>query len=147
MIDGYTLAFAALLLSAGVAGDRFGPRRVFLAGWPCSRRRRLAARWPRRSASWSLIRLIQGTAAALLVPSSLSLLQAATRTRRGGLARSACGRIGGLAAASGPVLGGGLTAAVSWRLVFAVNVPVGLAAWWLTRRRVASPGGAGRPAR
>ena len=78
------------------------------------------------------------------MPSSLALLQAsypdpARRARAVGL----WGGIGGLAAASGPVLGGGLTAAVSWRLVFAVNVPVGLAAWWLTRRRVASPGGAG----
>ena len=113
VIDGYTLAFAALLLSAGVAGDRFGPRRVFLAG---------LALFTAASAGCTLapslgvlvaIRLIQGTAAALLVPSSLALLQAsypdpARRARAVGL----WGGIGGLAAASGPVLGGGLTAAV-----------------------------------
>ena len=74
------------------------------------------------------------------MPSSLALLQAsypdpARRARAVGL----WGGIGGLAAASGPVLGGALTAAASWRLVFAINIPVGLLAWWLTRRRVASP--------
>ena len=143
VVNGYTLAFAALLLSAGVAGDQFGPRRVFLAGLalftaasagcalaPTSRRPGCDPAGP-------------GGGRALLVPSSLSLLQAtypdrARRARAVGL----WGGIGGLAAASGPVLGGGLTAAVSWRLVFAVNVPVGLLAAWLTLRRVASPRGA-----
>jgi MFS transporter, DHA2 family, methylenomycin A resistance protein len=90
-----------------------------------------------------VIRLIQGVAAAMLVPTSLALLQASypdrvVRARAIGL----WGGIGGLAAASGPVLGGALTTAASWRLVFAINVPVGLFAWWLTRRRVAAPAGA-----
>jgi MFS transporter, DHA2 family, methylenomycin A resistance protein len=143
VVDGYTLAFAALLLSAGVAGDRFGPRRVFLAG---------LALFSVASAGCALapgigalvgIRLVQGAGAALLVPTSLALLQAsypdrAMRARAVGL----WGGIGGLAAASGPVLGGALTTAASWRLVFAINIPVGLFAWWLTRRRVAAPVGA-----
>ena len=142
-VDGYTLAFAALLLSAGVAGDRFGPRRVFLAG---------LALFTVASAGCALapgigvlvgIRLVQGTGAALLVPTSLALLQAsypdrARRARAVGL----WGGVGGLAAASGPVLGGALTTVASWRLVFAVNIPVGVFAWWLTRRRVAAPEGA-----
>ncbi len=86
------------------------------------------------------IRLVQGLAAALLVPTSLALLQAsypdrARRARAVGL----WGGIGGLAAASGPVLGGTLTTLASWRLVFAVNIPVGLFALWLTRRRVTAP--------
>ena len=80
---------------------------------------------------------MQGIGAALLVPTSLSLLQAsypdrARRARAVGL----WGGIGGLAAASGPVLGGALTTLASWRLVFAINVPVGLFALWLTRRSV-----------
>jgi len=137
VLDGYTLAFAALLLSAGVAVDRFGPRRVFLAG---------LALFTAASAGCALapvigvlvgIRLVQGIGAALLVPASLALLQSsypdrARRARVIGL----WGGIGGLAAASGPVLGGALTTVASWRLVFAVNVPVGLFAWWLTRRTV-----------
>ena len=143
VVDGYTLAFAALLLSAGVTGDRFGPRRVFLAG---------LALFTAASAGCALapgigvlvgIRLVQGVGAALLVPTSLALLQAsypdrAMRARAVGL----WGGVGGLAAASGPVLGGALTTLASWRLVFAINVPVGLFAWWLTRRRVATPAGA-----
>jgi len=142
VVDGYTLTFAALLLSAGVAGDRFGPRRVFLTGLVLFTAASAGCALAPAIGVLVLVRLIQGAAAALLVPSSLALLQAsypdrAMRARAVGL----WGGIGGLAAASGPVLGGALTAAASWRLVFAINIPVGLLAWWLTRRRVASPPG------
>jgi len=142
VVDGYTLTFAALLLSCGVAGDRFGPRRVFLAGLVLFTAASACCALAPAIGVLVLVRLIQGAAAALLVPSSLALLQAsypdpARRARAVGL----WGGIGGLAAASGPVLGGGLTAAASWRLVFAINIPVGLLAWCLTRRRVASPPG------
>ena len=142
VVDGYTLAFAALLLSSGVAGDRFGPRRVFLTGLGLFTAASAGCALAPAIGVLVLIRLIQGAAAALLVPSSLALLQAsypdpARRARAVGM----WGGIGGLAAASGPVLGGGLTAAASWRLVFAINIPVGLLAWWLTRRQVASPRG------
>ena len=142
VVDGYTLAFAALLLSSGVAGDRFGTRRVFLTGLALFTAASAGCALAPSIGILVLIRLIQGVAAALLVPSSLTLLQAsytgrADRARAVGL----WGGIGGLAAASGPVLGGGLTAAASWRLVFAINIPVGLFAWWLTRRRVAAPAG------
>ena len=140
VVDGYTLAFAALLLSSGVAGDRFGARRVFLTGLALFTAASAGCALAPSIGILVLIRLVQGVAAALLVPSSLTLLQAsytgrAERARAVGL----WGGIGGLAAASGPVLGGGLTAAASWRLVFAINIPVGLSAWWLTRRRVAAP--------
>ncbi|HUY47406.1 MAG TPA: MFS transporter [Streptosporangiaceae bacterium] len=143
ILDGYTLAFAALLLSAGVAGDRFGPRRVFLTGLAIFTAASAGCALAPGIGALIAIRLIQGSAAALLVPASLSLLQAsypdrAARARAVGL----WGGIGGLAAASGPVLGGALTTAGSWRLVFAINIPVGLLAIWITRRRVASPAAA-----
>ena len=103
VIDGYTLAFAALLLSAGVAGDRFGARRVFLAGLALFTAASAGCALAPAIGVLVLIRLVQGAAAALLVPSSLSLLQAsypdrARRARAVGL----WGGIGGLAAASGP---------------------------------------------
>ena len=140
VVDGYTLAFAALLLSAGVAGDPFGPRRVFLAGLALFTLASAGCAVASDIAVLVGIRLVQGLAAALLVPTSLALLQAsypdrARRARAVGL----WGGIGGLAAASGPVLGGTLTTLASWRLVFAVNIPVGLFALWLTRRRVTAP--------
>ena len=142
VVDGYTLAFAALLLSSGVAGDRFGPRRVFLTGLVLFTAASAGCALAPAIGVLVLIRLIQGAAAALLVPSSLALLQASYPDRAGrARAVGLWGGIGGLAAASGPVLGGALTAAASWRLVFAINIPVGLLAWWLTRRRVASPAG------
>ncbi|MGI8451490.1 MAG: MFS transporter, partial [Streptosporangiaceae bacterium] len=134
VVDGYTLAFAALLLSAGVAGDRLGPRRVFLAGLLLFTAASAGCALAPALGVLVLIRLIQGAAAALLVPSSLALLQAsypdrARRARAVGL----WGGLGGLAAASGPVLGGGLAAAVGWRPAFAVNIPVGLLTCWLPR--------------
>jgi len=148
VVDGYTLAFAALLLSAGVTGDRFGPRRVFLAGLALFTVASVGCALAPSIGVLVGIRLVQGVGAALLVPTSLALLQAsypdrARRARAVGL----WGGVGGLAAASGPVLGGALTTAASWRLVFAINVPVGVFAWWLTRRPVvmgtaAAPAGA-----
>ncbi len=142
VVDGYTLAFAALLLSGGVAGDRFGPRRTFLGGGALFTAASAGCALAPSIAVLVAVRLVQGAAAALLVPTSLALLQAsyperAIRARAAGL----WGGVGGLAAASGPVLGGALTAAASWRLVFLVNVPAGVLACWLTRRRVpAAPG-------
>ena len=76
VVDGYTLAFAALLLSAGVAGDRFGPRRMFLAGLVLFTAASAGCALAPAIGVLVLIRLIQGAAAALLVPSSLALLQA-----------------------------------------------------------------------
>ena len=126
VVDGYTLAFAALLLSSGVAGDRFGPRRVFLTGLVLFTAASAGCALAPAIGVLVLIRLIQGAAAALLVPSSLALLQASYPDRAGrARAVGLWGGIGGLAAASGPVLGGALTAAASWRLVFAINIPVG----------------------
>jgi DHA2 family methylenomycin A resistance protein-like MFS transporter len=140
VVGGYTLAFAALLLSSGVAGDRFGPRRVFLTGLVLFTVASAGCALTPAIGVLVLIRLIQGPAAALLVPSSLALLQA-SYPGQAARAVGVWGGTGGLAAASGPVLGGALTTAASWRLVFAINIPVSLLAWWLTRRRIASPMG------
>lgn len=144
VVDGYTLTFAAFLLSAGALGDRLGAHRVFCWG---------LASFVAASAACGLApgmpvligaRLVQGLAAAVLVPSSLALLQAShpdqrSRTRAVGI----WGGIAGVAAASGPVVGGVLTEVVSWRLVFFVNVPIGLAALLMTIRYVVRPKGSG----
>ncbi len=126
VVDGYTVAFAGLLLSAGALGDLLSPRRVFGAGlWVFTIASAACAAAPSVPVL-VVARLIQGTGAAMLVPSSLALIRAAyadraTRSRAVGI----WGATAGVGAASGPVLGGLLVAAFGWRAVFVVNVPVG----------------------
>ncbi|WP_433188546.1 MFS transporter [Actinoallomurus sp. CA-150999] len=145
VVDGYTLTFATLLLSAGALGDRVGPHRVFCAGLLLFTVASAACGIAPTAALLVAARVVQGAAAAILVPSSLALLQAANldpaaRARAVGV----WGAVAGIAAASGPVFGGVLTDAVSWRVVFFVNVPIGLVALLLTIRHVVRPEGHGR---
>jgi len=137
VVDAYTATLAGLLLLGGSLGDRFGSRRVFeaaLAGFTLAS----LACGLAPSLGWLIAaRAVQGAGAAMAVPSSLALLRAAYPDQRErARAFGVWGGIAGIAAASGPVLGGALTASVSWRAVFMVNLPVGLAALWLTRRHV-----------
>ena len=143
--DGYTVVFAGVLLSAGSIGDRLGAKAAFQAGLlgfvltsaGCG----LAPSLPFLVAA----RLLQGLAAALVVPTSLALIHAGYPDRAGrARAIGVWGGIGGVAAASGPVLGGLLVAGLGWRAVFFVNVPVGVLGWALTARHVPA---APRPAR
>ncbi|HKN99476.1 MAG TPA: DHA2 family efflux MFS transporter permease subunit [Pseudonocardiaceae bacterium] len=144
VVDSYLLVLAAGLLSAGALADRWGARRVFQVGLGV---------FVVASAGCGLApaldvllaaRVVQGVGAALAVPASLALLRTAY-TDSGARARAVgiWGGIAGLAAAAGPILGGVLVSTVSWRLVFFVNLPVGLAAMVLTARFVPAP--AGRP--
>ena len=89
--DGYTLAFAALLLSAGVAGDRFGPRRGFLAGLALFTVASAGCALAPSIGVLIIVRFAQGAAAALLVPTSSPCCRPATRTGARGPAPSACG--------------------------------------------------------
>jgi MFS transporter, DHA2 family, methylenomycin A resistance protein len=137
--DGYTLMFAALLLSAGSLSDRLGAPRAFGAGMAlfvlASAVCGLAPALPALVAA----RLVQGSAAAALMPASMALVSQAypdpvRRARALGL-----WAMGGAAAStSGPLLGGVLTA-VSWRLIFFVNVPAGAVALVLLARVARSP--------
>lgn len=145
VVDGYTLTFAALLLSAGSLGDRFGAHRVFQVGLGVFVVASAACGLAPGTGALVAVRLVQGAAAAVLVPSSLALLGAAyddpgARARAVGV----WGGVAGIAAASGPVIGGVLTQVASWRLVFFINVPIGLLALLLTVRYVPRAGGHGR---
>ena len=137
VVDGYTLVFAALLLSAGSLGDLLGGRRVFEGGlWLFTAASAACAAAPSVTVL-VIARLLQGLGAAMLVPSSLALLRAAypdpsERARAVGT----WGGVAGVAAASGPVVGGVLVAAVSWRAVFLINVPVGLLGLLLSTRHL-----------
>jgi MFS transporter, DHA2 family, methylenomycin A resistance protein len=139
VVDGYTLMFAALLLSAGSLSDRLGARRAFGAGMVvfvlASAACGLAPALPALVAA----RLVQGSAAAALMPASMALVsQAYPDPARRARALGLWAMGGAAASTSGPLLGGVLTE-VSWRLIFFVNVPAGAAALVLLARAARSP--------
>jgi MFS transporter, DHA2 family, methylenomycin A resistance protein len=144
VVDAYTLSFAGLLLTGGALAERLGGRRVFGAGLLVFAAASAACGLAPGLGFLIGARLVQGAGAALLVPSSLVLLQAAYPTRAGrARAFGAWGAIAGIGAASGPVVGGLLVTAWSWRGVFFLNLPFAVAAMALARRAV--PATAPRP--
>ncbi len=141
-VNAYALLLAALLLSAGLLGDRYGARRVFLVGFGVSAVGALAAGLAARYPMLIAMRGLQGIGAALLLPASLSLIDqvspdAAARSRAIGIWSGA----GSLALALGPVAGGLLIAWAGWPMVFLPSVPLCLVGLWLTWRH--APRGAG----
>lgn len=137
VVDAYTLSFAGLLLTGGALAERFGGRRVFGAGLALFAAASAACGLAPSLGVLIAARLVQGVGAALLVPSSLVLLQAAYPTRAGrARAFGAWGAIAGIGAASGPILGGLLVTAWSWRGVFFLNLPFAVAAMALAGRAV-----------
>jgi DHA2 family methylenomycin A resistance protein-like MFS transporter len=134
VMDAYTLAFAVLLLTAGALGDRYGSRRMFLAGFLVFAAASLACGLAPGGGLLIAARAVQGAGAALLVPNSLAVLNhahghdAPGRARAVGLWTAA----GGVSIAAGPVLGGLLLASLGWRSIFLVNLPVCAAGVWLT---------------
>ncbi|MFE9566705.1 MFS transporter [Streptomyces sp. NPDC006487] len=144
--NGYTLTFAALLLTGGALGDRLGNRRVFCAGVVVFSAASAACGLAPDVIVLTAARLLEGAGAALIVPGSLALLQhvyrsPAERARAFGL----WGSMAGVAASAGPLLGGLLVDTVGWRWVFFVNLPVGVLCILLTLRHVpASPRNPGR---
>jgi MFS transporter, DHA2 family, methylenomycin A resistance protein len=146
VVDGYTLMYAAFQISGGAVSDRIGARRVFglgiglfsLASAACGLAPSL----------WVLVlsRVIQGSAAAVIMPSSLALVRQAYSGVSSAADRAraiALWTVGGaVALAAGPVIGGLLTSLVSWRAIFYVNLPVGLVVLFLMAR---APRSARRP--
>ena len=140
IVDAYTLMFAALLLSAGAFSDRIGASRLYAGG---------SAVFTLASAACGLApslgfligaRLVQGAAAALMLPASLAMVrQAFPDPVARGRAIARWTMSGAAATALGPVLGGALTSSVSWRSIFFLNLPVGLVILLALTRTPASP--------
>ncbi|HEX9042782.1 MAG TPA: MFS transporter [Trebonia sp.] len=123
----YTLVFAALLLLWGRLGDQYGRRRLFTAGAAAFAAASVLAALARSGPELIGSRVLQGIAGAMMLPTSLSLLNANFRGRERGVAFAVWGSTIGGTAALGPLLGGWLTTSFSWRWAFGINIPLGLA--------------------
>ncbi|OIJ67544.1 DHA2 family efflux MFS transporter permease subunit [Streptomyces mangrovisoli] len=144
-VSAYTLTFAVLLMFGAALGDRFGRRRLFLAGLTVFTGASAAAAMAPGIDSLIAARAIQGVGAAVMMPLTLTLLTAAVPAAKRGLAYGIWGAVNGLAVASGPLIGGSLTEHVSWHWIFWLNVPLGLAVLPLARLRLAESYGTGAP--
>ena len=126
-VNAYTLTFAVLLLTGAALGDRFGRKRMFLAGLALfTLGSALAAVAPSIEALIAA-RALQGVGGAVVTPLSLTILSAAVPPARRGLALGIWSGTAGLAVALGPVVGGAVVEGLSWQWIFWLNVPIGIA--------------------
>ena len=127
-VNAYTLTFAVFLLTGAALGDRFGRKRMFALGLGIFTVASAAAALAPSMGALIAARAVQGVGGALVMPLTLTLLSAAFPAERRGVALGIWGAIGGIAVASGPLVGGAVIEGISWQWVFWLNVPVGLAA-------------------
>jgi EmrB/QacA subfamily drug resistance transporter len=127
VLNGYTIVFAALLAPAGRIADRIGRRRVFLAGLATFLVGSLGCALAWGVGSLVAFRVVQSVGGAMVTATSLALLLHAFPPARRATAIAVWSMVGGVAAALGPPIGGLLVEA-SWRWIFLVNIPVGIAA-------------------
>lgn len=126
VVNAYTLTFATMMLMAVALGDRFGRRRIFLAGvvvFTVASALSALATEP-----WMLIaaRAVQGVGAAALMPLSLTLLAGTVSERLRPAAIGIWGGIAGLGVALGPLIGGAVVQGWNWQAIFWLNVPLGI---------------------
>jgi MFS family permease len=146
VVNGYMLMLGALILVGGSAGDRFGRRRVFALGVAIFTVASVACGLAPNIAALIAARAAQGVGGALLVPGSLAIISAAFPADERGKAIGTWAGFSALTTAAGPILGGWLVDALSWRAIFFINVPIalltlGLAFWHLPESRDATDDG------
>lgn len=132
-LSGYNIAFAACLLTSGRIADRFGRRRVFFTGiWTFTAASALCALAP-DTGTLIAARLLQAVGGALIMPASLALVLPEFPIERRSAAIGVWGAVGGLSAATGPILGSLLIDTIGWRGLFVINAPVCLIAYLFGR--------------
>ncbi|WP_238382526.1 MFS transporter [Tabrizicola thermarum] len=146
MNAGYLLTLSALVLVGGAMGDRFGIARVFSLGIVVFVAGSLACAAAMTPDQMIAARAVKGVGAALMVPGSMAMVSRAYPREERGRALGLWAAASTLTTAMGPVLGGMFVTwggEIGWRLIFALNLPLGLAALWLVQGR--TPGDVGRP--
>ncbi|AQU67047.1 MFS transporter [Streptomyces niveus] len=135
-VNAYTLTFAVLLMFGAALGDRFGRRRLFVAGLSVFTAASAAAALAPGIDTLIAARAVQGVGAAIMMPLALTLLTAAVPAARRGAALGIFSAVTGIAVAAGPLVGGSLTEHISWEWIFWLNVPIGLLLLPLARTRL-----------
>jgi EmrB/QacA subfamily drug resistance transporter len=136
ILNGYLLTLASLILPGGSLGDRYGRRRVFVVGVGVFTVASLLCAVAPNAGVLVAARLAQGIGGALLTPGSLAMIEASFRPQDRARAIGAWSGLGGVATALGPLLGGYLVEAVSWRAIFIINIPLGILVMALAPRHV-----------
>jgi EmrB/QacA subfamily drug resistance transporter len=135
-VSGYVLVLGVFPIAMGRLGDQFGRRRVFLAGLVVFVSASAACGAATSIGLLVAFRVLQGLGAAIMMPGTLSIVTQAFPAHQRGLAIGIWGGVSGLGLIAGPILGGLLVHGDSWRWIFYVNVPIGLAALVMTLRFV-----------
>ncbi|MDQ6811218.1 MAG: MFS transporter, partial [Actinomycetota bacterium] len=125
VVNAYSLALAALLLTAGALADLLGRRRVFVAGLIVFTASSAACGLASSPLALNLARAVQGVGGAMMFATSLALIAQAFHGNERGIAFGVYGGVIGAAVAVGPVVGGVITSAIGWEWIFFVNVPIG----------------------
>src|SRR5580704_6018776 len=141
-LTAYNIAFAAGIITAAAAGDRFGRRKTFNFGLVLFTAASAACALAPNAAALIAARTVQGLGGAIILPLSLTILTTAFPAARRGMIVGIYGGLAGLAVAMGPIIGGAVTQGIDWHWIFWINVPIGVAALPLAIRLLPESHGA-----
>jgi EmrB/QacA subfamily drug resistance transporter len=136
IVDGYVLAFASLLLTGGIAGDRYGRKKMFLTGLTIFTFSSLLCGLSSTTTQLIAFRALQGAGAALLMPGTLSIITVTFPPHERAKAIGLWAGMSGVALALGPTVGGLMIEHLGWESVFFLNVPIGIVAFVVATRTV-----------
>jgi EmrB/QacA subfamily drug resistance transporter len=136
IVDAYVLAFASLLLTGGILGDRYGRKRMFLTGLIVFTIFSLACGLSTSPTQLIVARWLQGVGGALLIPGTLSIITVTFPPHERAKALGLWAGVSGIALALGPTLGGWMVEHLGWESVFFLNVPIGIVAFFIATSTV-----------